>query len=181
LAASCQLLVAGGRGDRRRCRDRRRQRGHRCGLGGCRARSGLLLVLYGPEPPAGFLGRLPVEGSRQLRTPVMVNLREVAKLASARPVSSPYRDMTWISGGTFHMGSNKHYPEEAPARISLCRLRLTHVRTLDLSNTSTRGPAFSAVFHQPQVSRRRVLIEAWNARMRGTTSLRKREPLNTPK
>jgi formylglycine-generating enzyme required for sulfatase activity len=45
----------------------------------------------------------------------MVNLQEVAKLASVRPVSSPYRDTTWISGGTFHMGSNKHYPEEAPA------------------------------------------------------------------
>src|SRR5262249_9152031 len=23
-------------------------------------------------------------------------------------------DMVWIAGGTFHMGSDKHYPEEAP-------------------------------------------------------------------
>ena len=24
-------------------------------------------------------------------------------------------DMVWISGGTFRMGSDRHYPEEAPA------------------------------------------------------------------
>ena len=27
----------------------------------------------------------------------------------------PHRDMVWIPGGTFEMGSNDHYPEEAPA------------------------------------------------------------------
>ena len=27
----------------------------------------------------------------------------------------PARDMVWIPGGTFMMGSNDHYPEEAPA------------------------------------------------------------------
>src|SRR5882672_2384142 len=27
---------------------------------------------------------------------------------------SPYTDMVWIPGGTFLMGSDKHYPEEAP-------------------------------------------------------------------
>lgn len=27
---------------------------------------------------------------------------------------SRYGDMTWISGGTFRMGSDRHYPEEAP-------------------------------------------------------------------
>ena len=27
----------------------------------------------------------------------------------------PAKDMVWIPGGTFMMGSNDHYPEEAPA------------------------------------------------------------------
>ena len=61
LAATGKLLVAGGRGDRRWCRDRRRQRGDRRGLGGRSPRARLLLVLYRSGAPAGFLGRLPVE------------------------------------------------------------------------------------------------------------------------
>jgi formylglycine-generating enzyme required for sulfatase activity len=31
------------------------------------------------------------------------------------PGSAPDLDMVWIAGGTFIMGSNDHYPEEAPA------------------------------------------------------------------
>ncbi len=31
------------------------------------------------------------------------------------PTSPPDRDMVWIPGGTFLMGSDRHYPEEAPA------------------------------------------------------------------
>jgi formylglycine-generating enzyme required for sulfatase activity len=31
------------------------------------------------------------------------------------PSDPPDRDMVWIPGGAFWMGSNKHYPEEAPA------------------------------------------------------------------
>jgi sulfatase modifying factor 1 len=31
------------------------------------------------------------------------------------PSSPPNKDMVWIPGGTFHMGSDRHYPEEAPA------------------------------------------------------------------
>ena len=27
----------------------------------------------------------------------------------------PFPDMIWIPGGTFRMGSDKHYPEERPA------------------------------------------------------------------
>lgn len=31
------------------------------------------------------------------------------------PRPAPYENMAWIPGGTFLMGSNDHYPEEAPA------------------------------------------------------------------
>ncbi len=31
------------------------------------------------------------------------------------PGPAPFEDMAWIPGGTFLMGSNDHYPEEAPA------------------------------------------------------------------
>jgi putative PIN family toxin of toxin-antitoxin system len=31
------------------------------------------------------------------------------------PGPPPFPDMVWIPGGTFRMGSNKHYPEERPA------------------------------------------------------------------
>jgi sulfatase modifying factor 1 len=37
--------------------------------------------------------------------------REVA----AQPGEPPHPDMVWIPGGTFLMGSDSHYPEEAPA------------------------------------------------------------------
>ena len=30
------------------------------------------------------------------------------------PADETVRDMIWIPGGTFRMGSNDHYPEEAP-------------------------------------------------------------------
>ena len=36
-------------------------------------------------------------------------------LAREKPVEPPYPDMVWIPGGTFRMGSDQHYPEEAPA------------------------------------------------------------------
>jgi formylglycine-generating enzyme required for sulfatase activity len=35
--------------------------------------------------------------------------------ASSTPDKPPAEDMVWIPGGTFLMGSNDHYPEEAPA------------------------------------------------------------------
>ena len=30
------------------------------------------------------------------------------------PGPPPFPDMVWIPGGTFRMGSDKHYPEERP-------------------------------------------------------------------
>ena len=33
----------------------------------------------------------------------------------AAPGPAPFPDMVWVPGGTFTMGSNHHYPEEAPA------------------------------------------------------------------
>jgi formylglycine-generating enzyme len=37
-----------------------------------------------------------------------------------RPGSAPDPGMVWVSGGTFSMGSDDHYPEEAPAhRVSV--------------------------------------------------------------
>ena len=32
-----------------------------------------------------------------------------------QPSDAPHPGMIWIPGGTFLMGSDKHYPEEAPA------------------------------------------------------------------
>lgn len=39
----------------------------------------------------------------------------VADAQPAAPDSPPAPDMVWIPGGTFRMGSDDHYPEEAPA------------------------------------------------------------------
>jgi len=41
-------------------------------------------------------------------------LQKDAKLGWAPPGASQHRDMIWIPGGAFRMGSDKHYSEEAP-------------------------------------------------------------------
>jgi formylglycine-generating enzyme required for sulfatase activity len=38
-----------------------------------------------------------------------------AEQAESDADKPPFPDMVWILGGTFLMGSDKHYPEEAPA------------------------------------------------------------------
>ena len=44
----------------------------------------------------------------------MTLLRADIERNDRQPESSPTGDMLWIPGGTFRMGSNDHYPEEAP-------------------------------------------------------------------
>ncbi len=39
----------------------------------------------------------------------------VERQAQSTQVEEPFLNMVWIPGGTFLMGSDKHYPEEAPA------------------------------------------------------------------
>jgi formylglycine-generating enzyme len=39
----------------------------------------------------------------------------VDRTAASPPGAAPHKDMVWIPGGTFTMGSNDHYAEEAPA------------------------------------------------------------------
>src|SRR5271156_4498935 len=36
--------------------------------------------------------------------------------AQEKPGPPPRRGMVWLAGGTFRMGSDDHYPEEAPTR-----------------------------------------------------------------
>jgi formylglycine-generating enzyme len=43
-----------------------------------------------------------------------VNLRQEYLDASPAPSAAPHADMAWIPGGAFRMGSDVHYPEEAP-------------------------------------------------------------------
>jgi len=44
----------------------------------------------------------------------MTLLRADIERNDRQPENSPTGDMLWIPGGTFRMGSNDHYPEEAP-------------------------------------------------------------------
>src|SRR5499426_968213 len=37
---------------------------------------------------------------------------------SLLPDKPPFENMVWVPGGTFMMGSNKHYPEESPVHIA---------------------------------------------------------------
>src|SRR3954465_12073997 len=58
-----------------------------------------------PNPPLSFAIRNTTD-----RIPVTEHQAEL----SLPPGPAPFPDMVWIPGGTFHMGSETHYPEERP-------------------------------------------------------------------
>ena len=43
--------------------------------------------------------------------------REEYLAAAPPPGPSPHPGMVWVPGGSFQMGSDHHYPEEAPAQV----------------------------------------------------------------
>jgi formylglycine-generating enzyme len=60
--------------------------------------------------------------------------------AAATPLAAgapPADDMVWVPGGTFRMGSDDHYPEEAPARV-------VEVDGLWVCRTTVTNAAFAA-------------------------------------
>jgi len=61
-------------------------------------------------------------------------MTEGPTMSSAR--TAPAEDMVWIPGGTFRMGSDHHYPEEAPART-------VEVGGLWLSRTPVTNASFA--------------------------------------
>ncbi len=46
---------------------------------------------------------------------VNISGRQSDAPAKSRTRKPPFEGMVWIPGGTFQMGSDDHYPEEAPA------------------------------------------------------------------
>ena len=44
-----------------------------------------------------------------------VYMSELAEQLGTAPGAPPDENMVWVPGGTFQMGSDRHYPEEAPA------------------------------------------------------------------
>lgn len=51
-----------------------------------------------------------------MSNPVNISGRQLSTSTRSAPRRRPpFEDMVWIPGGTFIMGSNDHYPEEAPA------------------------------------------------------------------
>ena len=65
-------------------------------------------------------------------------MTNVAAKHLAGPV--PAGEMVWIPGGSFRMGSDRHYPEEAPARN-------VEVSGLWISRTTVTNAAFDAFVH----------------------------------
>src|SRR5215468_9626493 len=50
--------------------------------------------------------------------PSMSSAKAVLHPEKSQPVRDRSSDLVWIAGGTFMMGSDRHYPEEAPAHAA---------------------------------------------------------------
>src|SRR4029453_4972823 len=85
---------------------------HGCCLGGRSTGAGHVLVLHRSFPHPGLLGLLPVSPAAGARG--RVGIVQTKADAEERPPDDTTADMVFIPGGTFRMGSDRHYPEEAP-------------------------------------------------------------------
>ena len=77
------------------------------------SRQGAKHVLSAAE---GALSLEKFERGRVMSNSVTMTSAKQAQLEA--PGKPPFENMVWIPGGTFLMGSDKHYPEEAPAHQS---------------------------------------------------------------
>src|SRR3954465_15103687 len=68
-------------------------------------------------PSVGDLGSPLLRSTARQRSKMTAIFTETAARADTSPDNGPSQTeaMIWIPGGTFRMGSDKHYPEEAPA------------------------------------------------------------------
>src|SRR5262245_22378074 len=48
----------------------------------------------------------------------MSSAKAALRLETSAPVHGTDSNLVWIAGGTFMMGSDRHYPEEAPAHAA---------------------------------------------------------------
>lgn len=55
--------------------------------------------------------------SREMTDAFYLTKGSSKRMISTSPGRPPDKNMVWIPGGTFLMGSDRHYPEEGPAHL----------------------------------------------------------------